>query len=162
VSEQALLAELGALYDDVDALYVGASCDRSTECCRFGITGREPQVTSLELALVARALRQRGGQPGPKQRALPLAGDSSLAHRGPARATAAREGACPLLLKSGRCAVYEARPLGCRTFFCQRAQLAHPVDRHDLRDAVRRLQELAVRHAPGGDRPRALSRALDT
>jgi Fe-S-cluster containining protein len=154
VSEHALLAALRALYDDVDALYRGASCDRSTECCRFGITGREPQVTSIELALVMRALRERGGQPGKKRRALPLS---------PARTgiDAAAERACPLLLSPGRCAVYEARPLGCRTFFCARAQLAQPVDRRSLRDAVRRLQELAARHAPSGDRPRSLTRALD-
>jgi uncharacterized protein len=158
VSEQALLAELSALYEDVDALYRGASCDRSTECCRFGVTGREPQVTSIELALVTRALRVRGGQPSKKRRALPLTNESSRARAG---LDAASERACPLLLSPGRCAVYEARPLGCRTFFCERVQLAQPVDRRALRDAVRRLQELAVRHAPGGDRPRALSRALD-
>jgi Fe-S-cluster containining protein len=158
VSEQALLSELSALYDDVDALYQGASCDRSTECCRFGITGREPQVTSIELALVRRALRERGGQPGKKRRALPL---TKVSSRGPTSSDAARERACPLLLSAGRCSVYEARPLGCRTFFCERAQLAQPVDRRALRETVRRLQELAVRHAPSGDRPRALSRALD-
>lgn len=158
MSEQALLAELSTLYEDVDALYRGASCDRSTECCRFGITGREPQVTSIELALVTRALRERGGAPSKKRRALPLTQEHSRSRTGLA---VARERACPLLLSPGRCAVYEARPLGCRTFFCERAQLAQPVDRRALRDAVRRLQELAVRHAPSGDRPRALSRAID-
>jgi Fe-S-cluster containining protein len=160
VSEQALLDELTALYADVDALYAGASCDRTSECCRFGITGREPQVTSIELALIQRALHRRGSRPGNKHRALPLLRDASLERAGTARIVASRERACPLLVQPGRCAVYEVRPLGCRTFFCHRAQLAEPVERGALRDAVRRLQELAVRHAAAGDRPRALSRAL--
>lgn len=159
MSELRLLAELAALYDDVDALYRGATCDGSTECCRFGITGKEPQVTSIELALVTRALRERGGLPSPKRRALPLQNDAASARQG-SRAT--HERACPLLVSPGRCAIYGARPLGCRTFFCERASLAQPVDRRALRDSVRRLQELAVRHAPGGDRPRALTRALET
>jgi hypothetical protein len=149
VSELALLAELAALYEDVDALYQGASCDRSTECCRFGITGREPQVTSIELAMVRRAIGMRGGQPSKKHRALPLRGDG------------ARERACPLLTEPGRCAVYAARPLGCRTFYCTRAVLAAPVDRRALREVVHRLSALALRHAPHGDQPRALARALD-
>jgi hypothetical protein len=148
VSELALLAELAALYDDVDALYEGASCDQSTECCRFGVTGREPQVTSIELAMVQRAIGRRGGPPAKKHRALPLGGDG------------ARERACPMLTQPGRCAVYAARPLGCRTFFCSRAVLSAPVDRRDLRQIVHRLSALALRHAPSGDQPRALSRAL--
>jgi mRNA interferase RelE/StbE len=51
-TERALLAELTALYRDVDGIFEGARCEASTECCRFGITGREPQVTSVEIALL--------------------------------------------------------------------------------------------------------------
>jgi hypothetical protein len=148
VSELAQLAELAALYEDVDALYQGASCERSTECCRFGLTGREPHVTSIELAMVRRALGMRGGWPAKKHRALPLSGDG------------ARERACPMLTEAGRCAVYAARPLGCRTFYCTRAVLAAPVDRRALREVVRRLSALALRHSPQGDQPRLFSRAL--
>src|SRR5687768_7096346 len=54
-----LLEELRALYRETDALSAGWSCPSSTECCRFGITGREPYVTSLELAALRRA---RGAQ----------------------------------------------------------------------------------------------------
>lgn len=140
--------ELLQLYREVDALYEGARCEQSSECCRFGITGREPQVTALELALLRRALAQRGGPLSAKKRALPLTREG------------ARERICPLLERPGRCAVYEARPLGCRTFFCSRAELPSRIDRRALSGFVRRLQQLAESSAPGGDKPRALSRCL--
>jgi Fe-S-cluster containining protein len=145
-----MLDELRALYLDADALYEGARCDSSSECCRFGITGREPQVTSIELALVEHAIKRRGGMLTPKKRALPITQG----------ATCARERICPLLDRAGRCSIYEDRPLGCRTFYCERAQLQHAPSRADLRNLVRRLQELAARHAAAGDKPRALSAAL--
>ena len=56
-----LFADLEAGYRDADGLYAGWSCPASTECCRFGITGREPYVTSIELAAVRRAIAARGG-----------------------------------------------------------------------------------------------------
>jgi Fe-S-cluster containining protein len=146
-----LLAALRALYARVDALYAEARCPQSTECCRFGITGREPQVTSIELALLSRAVGRLGGMRAVragKRRALPIGDD------------AAKERTCPLLVTPGRCAVYADRPLGCRTFFCQRAEQPYPPSREELRDVVKTLQALAARHARDGDRPRALSRAL--
>lgn len=149
--ENELLDALRALYREVDALYEGARCERSTECCRFGLTGREPQVTSIERALLLRALAARGGVPPAKtskRRALPL------------RRDAERERACPLLDRTGSCLVYAARPLGCRTFHCRRAELLTPVSRRTLQEVVRRLQTLAARHAPGGDKPHALTRIL--
>ena len=48
--ERALFDELAALYTEVDARLASSSCPASTECCRFGVTGREPYVTSVELA----------------------------------------------------------------------------------------------------------------
>lgn len=144
-----LLADLSALYRDVDTLYDGARCERSTECCRFGITGREPQVTSIELSLLERALARTGSRiPSPKRRALPLTSDAK------------RERVCPLLTRSGGCAAYAERPLGCRTFFCHRAEQPYPPSRAELRAIVQRLSSLAARHTPGGDRPRGLSGAL--
>lgn len=159
------LDELVALYREVDALYVGARCPASSECCRFGITGREPQVTSVEIALLERALAQRGGKLSARRRALPLAQASkqrSKTARGtrePRALSLVDERTCPLLEQPGRCAVYEARPLGCRTFYCERAELEPPA-RRALSDVVRQLQAIALRHAPDGDRPRALTRAL--
>lgn len=140
--------ELEALYGDVDALYEGARCEASSECCRFGLTGREPQVTSVELALLRRAIAARGGKLSPKRRALPMA-----------RARDA-ERICPLLDAEGRCSVYAARPLGCRTFYCRRAELPSAPSRRELQQLVRRLQTIALRHEPRGDRPRGLTSAL--
>src|SRR4051794_2060303 len=147
-SEAELLVELEALYREADALYTGAQCELSSECCRFGITGREPQVTSLELALVRRALKARGGALGEKKRALPLTTNAD------------KERVCPLLAQGSRCSVYTARPLGCRTFFCSRAQLLEKPSRDALQEVVRRLKTLAAEHATDGERPHALTRVL--
>jgi Fe-S-cluster containining protein len=153
-AEAALLEELQALYRSADDLFAGARCEASTECCRFGITGREPQVTSLEVALLRRAVRARGGMLPAKRRALPLL-EASL---GPARG--ADERTCPLLDQNGRCSAYAARPLGCRTFFCQRADVPRKPGRAELQGLVRTLQGLAARHRQEGDKPRALTSAV--
>lgn len=144
------LAALLELYEHVDALYAGASCPASSECCRFGITGREPQVTAIEAALVKRAIARRGGLPSEKRRALPLLGPSRTE----------TERTCPLLDREARCSIYADRPLGCRTFYCHRADVPTPPSRKEHRDIVRRLQALAAEFAPDGDKPRALTRAL--
>jgi uncharacterized protein len=156
----ALLGELQAVYDEVDAAFAGWSCPASTECCRFGITGREPYVTSIELLAVERALAARGGPirqrtaaaapavATPKKRALPLA-DPVLAER-----------RCPLLGDDGRCGIYASRPLGCRTFYCDRATAGGRVAHREVGAMVRRIQAIAARHETDGDRGRPLTRAL--
>jgi Fe-S-cluster containining protein len=146
--EDGLLAALQALYRDADALFQGATCEQSSECCRFGITGREPQVTSLELALVQRAIRARGGPLSKQKRALPM----SKPERD--------ERVCPLLDRGSRCSIYASRPLGCRTFFCGRAEHLREPTRAELSALVRRLQLLSAAHMQEGDKPRALTRAL--
>jgi Fe-S-cluster containining protein len=148
-ADRDLLAELAALYRDVDAAHEGASCSLSTECCRFGITGREPYVTSIELLAIERALARRGGPLAPKRRALPLVPGSR------------DERPCPLLGVDGRCAVYADRPFGCRTFFCRRATLLSKPTRAEEKDFVARLRIIASRHVAGGDAPRPLSRAIE-
>jgi Fe-S-cluster containining protein len=148
VDDGALLAELARLYDEVDALYAGWSCPGSTECCRFGVTGRQPYVTSIELAAIRRALARRGGALAVKKRALPITSDE------------ARERICPLLDRGGRCSIYADRPLGCRTFYCDRATRGPRATRAELQEILRRLQELAARHALGGEQARLLVRAL--
>jgi uncharacterized protein len=145
----ALLRELDALYREVDAHYADWSCPSSTECCRFGITGRQPYLTSIEALALTRAIARRGGMPRPKKRALPLTQDAS------------RERICPLLDDHQRCAVYADRPLGCRTFFCDRATRGAGPERETLRDVVRRLQELAARHQLGGELARPITRILE-
>lgn len=144
-----LLAELVELYARVDALYADWSCPGSTECCRFGVTGRQPYVTAIELSLLRHGLARRGGPLSARRRALPLHSE------GPDERT------CPLLDRAGRCAAYAERPLGCRTFYCERAQRGAGPAREELRELVRELQELAARHQLGGELARPLTRALE-
>ena len=100
-------------------------------------------------AATAFAMAANGGPLSRKRRALPLAGSSE------------EERTCPLLTSSGRCSVYAWRPFGCRTFFCSRAtRLGGPVNRKAERELVRVLAELAARHAPDGDKVRALTQVL--
>jgi Fe-S-cluster containining protein len=143
-----LLDELAELYRETDRGNVGSSCPGSTECCRFGITGREPYVTSIEVLAIERAIARRGGPLSPRRRALPMALDAD------------RERICPLLDASGRCSVYESRPFGCRTFFCRRATISMLRRPSAERELVNRLRGIAARHEPGGDAPRPLSKVF--
>jgi Fe-S-cluster containining protein len=155
-----LLAELDAVYRDADGLYAGWSCPASTECCRFGMTGREPYVTSIELAAVKRAIAARGG-PRSWKRAPTVQDDpAGKTTRGVALPVVREERRCPLLDAEGRCAVYGARPLGCRTFFCDRAEPGGKVRQREVNALVRRIQAIAERHEAGGERGRPLVKAL--
>ncbi|MBK6460292.1 MAG: YkgJ family cysteine cluster protein [Myxococcales bacterium] len=141
----AALAALRGLYGRVDALLADTTCDASTECCRFGVTGREPYVTPLELAELLRAVRAVGGLP--KRRGLPLARE------------AAGQAWCPLLGDDGRCRVYAARPLGCRTFFCSRASRPGKAPRDEVRALLVELSALSERFDPRGGRGAPLTQA---
>lgn len=138
------LSELQALYKRVDAALDGWGCASSTDCCRFGVTGREPYPTAVEVLLIDHAVRERGGSL-PKRRALPLA----------------NERRCALLSDEGRCLIYAARPFGCRTFYCERAQ--GPVGERDLprnviSEIAREIAALSQRTIPVDPNPRPLSR----
>jgi Fe-S-cluster containining protein len=141
------LGELRALYARLDAALEGWGCERSTDCCRFGVTGREPYPTAVELAELERAVRARGGLP--RRRALPVAGERR----------------CALLDDDGRCLVYGARPFGCRTFFCDRARgpvgerAASGLPRAEIAEIARAIADLSARFAPSDPGPRPLSRA---
>jgi Fe-S-cluster containining protein len=135
------VAELHAIYAEVDAAFAGWTCESSTDCCRFGVTGREPYPTAVELAAIDLALRSRGGIP--KRRTLPVAGERR----------------CPLLSDGGKCVVYASRPFGCRTFFCARAD-GPAVPRATVTELSRAVAELSERFAPRDPGPRPLSRAL--
>lgn len=135
------LDELLGIYAEVDAMFASRSCDASTDCCRFGVTGREPYPTAVELAELERALRKRGGTP--KRRLLPVAGERR----------------CPLLSDEGKCVVYASRPFGCRTFFCERASGASP-SKAAVRGFARAITDLSERYAPRDPGPRPLSRAI--
>jgi uncharacterized protein len=139
-------AELLALYARVDALLAPFSCDSSTECCRFGVTGREPYVTPVELAEIERAIGALGLRPGQRStRSLPLVDE---------------ERRCPLLTAEGRCSIYASRPLGCRTFFCDRARGPGKLPRVEVNAIARDVADLAARFAPRDPHSRPLTRAL--
>ena len=77
------------------------SCPASGRCCQLRETGRPPWLWPTEWQ-VLRAELANQGRPIPPPRA---------------------DGGCALLDAEGRrCTVYEARPAGCRTFFCQDAK----------------------------------------
>ncbi len=154
---QALLSELHAVYADADALFSLWSCPSSTECCRFGITAREPYVTSIERFALMRAAAARGGFGTWKPANQPI---SDAGPDGKKHLVLASERPCPMLTSEGRCAVYEWRPLGCRTFFCERAEQGSPVAHKKVLALVRRVQAIAARHEPAGDQGRMLTRAL--
>jgi Fe-S-cluster containining protein len=145
-----LRTELLALYERVDALVSGFSCDASTECCRFGVTGREPYVTPVELAEIELAAAARGIRPAQQSKRAPR----SLPVIDPERP-------CAMLDDSGRCRIYAARPLGCRTFFCDRARGEGKMPRAEIQRAVRDLASLAARHRPRAPEGRPLSRIFE-
>lgn len=143
------LAELRALYAKIDAALDGWACDASTDCCRFGVTGREPYPTAVERAELERAVKARGGIP--KKRTLPVAGERR----------------CALLGDDGRCVVYASRPFGCRTFFCERARSAVGEGARSLpKDAIaevsRAIADLSARFEPRDPGPRPLSRVTQS
>lgn len=158
-------------------LLEGWTCPASTECCRFGLTGREPYVTSIEVTALKRELARIGGERA-FRRALPLAaapapeGEAAVPGRRKDRkrqlAVVKDERACPLLNEEGRCSVYAARPLGCRTFFCERASSplrerstrGRVLPQRELNALVQRIRGIAGRHTAGGDLGRALTNVL--
>jgi hypothetical protein len=117
-----------------DAAWARHTCPATAECCQLTVTKREPWLWPSEWRLILEHLR-RARRPLPPPRP---------------------DGACPFLDAAGtRCTVYEARPFGCRTFFCHRitGPKAQPGQRtHALLD---RLAALNVAVQPDAA-PRAL------
>lgn len=128
------LAEVRAVYGELENRPIERACLRRTECCHFKLTGRTPQLTRGEALLAARAVRAAG------RKALPERPD----------------GACPLLRENGACLIYQDRPFGCRTHFC--AAAGGPYARTEVLDLIRRLETVDARLEGSG--PRALPNAL--
>ena len=125
------------VYGEADGALQGHGCPASAECCHFARTGREPSVTAAEWREIVRAVRAGG-------RKLP-----------PPPADADRT--CPLLGPDLRCTIYEARPLGCRTFFCHNHTGPGAVPRERLSALVAPLRALAEQLEPSDPAPRPLS-----
>jgi Fe-S-cluster containining protein len=110
------------------------SCPGAAECCQLSVTKRPPWLWPSEWDVLLEHLRHRG-------RALPLA-----------RA----DGGCPFLDEAGRrCTVYEARPLGCRTFFCHRVTGPARVPAMETNALLERLAALNLA-VDASARPRSL------
>ena len=131
------LAEVRAVYAEVDARPAERNCTRLTECCQFKLTGSTPMLTRGEALVAAKALRAAGRKKLPET-------------------VNAATGACPMLDQRGKCIIYQDRPFGCRTHFC--AAAGGPLARRDVLDLIRRLE--VVDEDLGGDGPHALEPAI--
>ncbi len=143
-------ARLLALYAAVDEVLVNYTCDASTACCRFGVTGREPYPTAVERAEVEHAIKALGGE-GALRRRLPLA---------PLSEGGRDERLCPLLSESGRCRIYASRPFGCRTFFCDRVVGPGKMPRAEVQRISREIAALSAEYFPGDHHARPLTHFL--
>ncbi len=135
-AQSAALAQVRAVYADLERRPASRGCTNAAGCCQFKLTGLVPSLTRGEALLAAAAWRATG-----RKRLPESAG-----------------GACPLLdPATSRCLIYADRPFGCRTHFCRAA--GGPYARREVLDLIRRLEsidaELAYR-----DGPRALPAAL--
>ncbi len=130
------MAEVRAVYADLEKRPVSRDCTRLTECCKFRLTGLVPSMTQGEALLAVQALRATG------RKGLPEAVG----------------GNCPMLdAASGKCLIYADRPFGCRTHFCRMA--GGPYARREVLDLIRRLE--AVDASLGEhDGPKPLPAAL--
>lgn len=129
------LAEVRSVYVELASRPMERDCQRRTQCCQFRLTGKVPQLTRGEALLSAQAFRATG------RKSLP----------DPVK------GACPMLqADTGKCLIYESRPFGCRTHFCQPA--GGPIERSGILDLIRRLEEIDAQL--GGDGPHPFSSAV--
>lgn len=129
------LAEVRSVYAELAQRPVQRNCLRRTECCQFQLTGKIPQLTRGEALLAAQAFRATGRKTLPQR----------------------QDGACPMLqADTGKCLIYEARPFGCRTHFCQNA--GGPIERHEVLPLIRRLEKMD--RELGGDGPHALPQSV--
>jgi hypothetical protein len=133
-----IAAEVRAIYREWEERPLERACRGTGDCCRFRRTGRTPFLTRGEALVAALAWRAAGGT------RLPETAD----------------GACPFL-KNHRCRIYEGRPFGCRTHFCEAA--GGPAARKDVRDLIQRLED--IDHRLGGcggvNLPAAVATALE-
>jgi Fe-S-cluster containining protein len=115
--------ELEAVYQELDSQVraLGVACWARGDCCDFERCDHRLYASTVEIAYV---LEKRA---------------ETLTAGGPGSAKL-----CPFW-KEGKCTERERRPLGCRTFFCDR-RYREPLEAL-YENYHRRLRELAERHA---------------
>jgi Fe-S-cluster containining protein len=138
IETSAALAEVRAVYAELEARPVERACIRRTECCKFKLTGSTPLVTKGEALLAGKALRAAGRKKLPEP-LDPVAGS------------------CPMLNAQGKCIIYQDRPFGCRTHFCEAA--GGPYSRREVLDLIRRLEHVDALLA--GDGSHGFEQALN-
>jgi Fe-S-cluster containining protein len=124
VSDEAI-REVREIYVELAGRPVSRNCTGVSQCCRFRLNGRTPFLTKGEALVAARAWRAAG-----RKEVVPPA-----------------DGSCPFLGKTGLCQIYEGRPFGCRTHFCEAA--GGPYARNEVRDLIQRLE--TIDHKLGGN-----------
>ncbi len=135
---QAAAAEVRAIYREWEARPIERNCTGLSDCCRFKMTGRTPFLTRGEALVAALAWRAAGRTSVPET----------------------ADGACPFL-KGSRCQIYDGRPFGCRTHFCEAA--GGPAARKDVRDLIQRLEAIDARLGGNGgvNLPGAVASAME-
>ncbi len=128
------LAEVRAVYADLERRPLDRACVGRAMCCHFRLTGKVPHLTRGEALVLAQGVRAAGRT----------------------RWTEREDGACPLLGRDQRCLAYAHRPFGCRTHFC--AAAGGPYARKEVVDLIHRLE--AIDERLGGDGPKPLPQAL--
>ena len=136
--QQAAADEVRAIYREWEVRPIERNCTGLSDCCRFRMTGRTPFLTKGEALVAALAWRAAGRTSVPET----------------------ADGACPFL-KGSRCQIYEGRPFGCRTHFCEAA--GGPAARKDVRDLIQRLEAIDARLGGNGgvNLPSAVAAALE-
>ncbi len=108
-----------AVYKELDGRPINRDCIGRTECCHFKLTGLTPHLTKGEAMLAAKALRATGRTKIPER----------------------PDGACPLLHPhTSKCLIYNDRPFGCRTHFCEAA--GGPYSRREVIDLIHKLEQI--------------------
>lgn len=114
-----------AIYQEWETRPIERACTGIADCCRFRMVGHTPYLTKGEALVAAKAWRAAGRK----------------------KVDDAADGACPFLhATNGRCQIYQGRPFGCRTHFCEAAGGAAP--RKQVRDLIQRLED--IDHQLGG------------
>lgn len=129
------MADVRKVYAGLAVRPLTRSCTLRTECCQFLFTGKTPYLTAGEALVAAQGFKATG------RRSLPVR----------------KDGACPLLDPlSSKCLIYDSRPFGCRTHFCQAA--GGPYPRGGVADLIHRLEDIARKL--GGSEARPLTAAV--
>lgn len=136
---RAIAAEVQAIYRDWEQRPLERACTGRGDCCRFRMTGRTPFLTKGEALVAAMAWRAAGRT----------------------EVIESPDGACPFL-KDNRCRIYEGRPFGCRTHFCDAA--GGPASRKEVRDLIQRLEDIDAKLGGRGgvNLPAAVASAMTT